>query len=104
MSERIITLAQAEDDIESLARFIAQKSPASADRFLNAVHQTFLAILPLPHLGRPWETASPQYQKMRWWPVRGFRSHLIFYRPVSEGIEVLRVVHGSRNLPSLFTD
>jgi len=36
--------------------------------------------------------------------LRGFPvgSHLIFYRPAVDGIEVIRVLHGARDIPKLF--
>ena len=36
--------------------------------------------------------------------LRGFTagSYLIFYRPLPDSIEVVRVAHGSRDLPSIF--
>lgn len=41
-------------------------------------------------------------KSMRVFRVGGFERMLIFYRPESSGIEILRVVHGSRNLQALF--
>lgn len=31
-------------------------------------------------------------------------NYLIFYRPINQGIEVLRVLHGARDIPSIFED
>lgn len=31
-----------------------------------------------------------------------FPNHLIFYRPVEDGIEVLRVVHGAQDIEAIF--
>jgi len=39
---------------------------------------------------------------VRSWTVTGFENYLIFYRPVEGGIEILRVVHGARDLENLF--
>ena len=30
--------------------------------------------------------------------------HMVFYRPIQSGIEVLMVVHGSRDIPTLFDE
>jgi toxin ParE1/3/4 len=38
------------------------------------------------------------------WRVRGFERYLIFYRPTDDGIDVVRVLHGSRDIESLFED
>ena len=41
-------------------------------------------------------------KNIRVFRVGGFESMLILYRPLENGIEILRVVHGSRNLRALF--
>jgi plasmid stabilization system protein ParE len=41
---------------------------------------------------------------VRSFPVHGFESHLVFYRSMDRGgagIEILRVLHGARDLGSL---
>jgi plasmid stabilization system protein ParE len=35
-------------------------------------------------------------------PIRGFEKHVIFYRPIANGIEVVRVLHASRDLEAMF--
>jgi toxin ParE1/3/4 len=37
-------------------------------------------------------------------PMRGFSKHLIFYRPLSNGAEIVRVIHGARDLEGLFEE
>jgi len=32
---------------------------------------------------------------------KNFDQHVVFYRPVQRGIEIIRVVHGSRDLEAL---
>ncbi|HWW15869.1 MAG TPA: hypothetical protein VN310_14505 [Candidatus Dormibacteraeota bacterium] len=39
---------------------------------------------------------------MRRMPIAGFPRHLIFYRAEEKEIRILRVVHGARDLESLF--
>jgi len=36
--------------------------------------------------------------------LRGFPvgNYLVFYRPASDGIEIIRVLHGARDIPELF--
>jgi toxin ParE1/3/4 len=33
--------------------------------------------------------------------VTEFKKYMIFYRPIEGGIEVLRVIHGARNIQNL---
>ena len=34
--------------------------------------------------------------------MKGFTSHLIFYRPARNGVEIVRVIHGARDIEGLF--
>ena len=38
---------------------------------------------------------------LRMFPIRDFPKYFIFYRPTEEGIEVVRVLHASRDLQAL---
>lgn len=98
----IVYLPQAEVDIEQIAQGIAIQRPRIADRFLNAVDRSLKRLRDLPYLGVPWETEATELQGMRLWVVAGFPNHLVFYRPTASGIEVIRVVHGSRDLDAVF--
>jgi plasmid stabilization system protein ParE len=35
---------------------------------------------------------------------QGFEKHLIFYRPIAEGIKVVRVIHAARDIPEILDD
>jgi toxin ParE1/3/4 len=89
-----------------LEHFVAlgeRAGEATARRFLQAAEDTFAALAAMPGMGRPEDFANPRLTGMRRWRVRGFDHYLIFYRPLSPGgIEVLRVVYGTRDLPGLF--
>jgi toxin ParE1/3/4 len=52
----------------------------------------------MPGIGRAWESDEPRLADVRVYPVPRFRNFLIFYRPIENGIEVLTVVHGARDL------
>ena len=58
----------------------------------------------MPGMGRLREFDRPDLADIRSWPVGGFEDYLIFYRPVPTGIDVLRVVHGARDIAALFGD
>jgi len=34
--------------------------------------------------------------------VKGFERYLIFYRPLTDGVEILRAIHGARDIERLF--
>jgi plasmid stabilization system protein ParE len=40
---------------------------------------------------------------MRRAPVSGFAPYVLFYMPRGDGIDVVRILHGSRNVEDVFT-
>jgi toxin ParE1/3/4 len=57
----------------------------------------------MPGMGSLWKSNNPQFQEMRMWPIHGFDNHLIFYRPIEGGIEVIRVLQAARDFESIWT-
>ena len=90
-------------DVEetSLYYFVKQGERLSR-RFEEAVGKTFERILESPLAGAPEEFLSPKLSGLRMWPVGGFEKHLVFYRPTDDGIEVVRVLHGARDIEAIF--
>lgn len=80
------------------AAFIGQDSPATAERFLDAAEATFRQLQETPQLGRVYETEHPRLAGIRVIQVKGFSNHLIFYRPVPDGVELLHLLHGARDV------
>lgn len=56
----------------------------------------------MPHRGRAEDFDNPRLTGMWRWRVRGFDTYRIFYQLLAQGIDVLRVVYGTRDLPGLF--
>ena len=55
-----------------------------------------------PEGGNPIFVAKLEFQGMRRFPVTGgFEKVLLFYFPLPDGIDLVRVVHGSRDLETL---
>jgi toxin ParE1/3/4 len=70
----------------------------TAIRFYDAAARTFEAIADMPGIGERRETANPRLAGLRVRRIEGFEKHLIFYRPVEDGVEIVRVLHGARDI------
>jgi toxin ParE1/3/4 len=44
---------------------------------------------------------SPRLADLRFFPVTRFPNHLVFYRPLEDGLELVRVLHGAREIARL---
>lgn len=74
---------------------------ATARRFLRALQRTCEALCDDPGLGSPRFFGNPALEGLRVWPISGFRRQLLFYRASDEAVEVVRLLHGARDLESL---
>ena len=91
-----------EDELWAIWEFIAQDNPDAATRVVDAAYETFTVLAATPGLGRLRKFRNPRLKGVRSWLVSGFDNYVIFYRATSEGIEVLHVYHGARDIESLF--
>ena len=90
------------DIFESAAYLEGQSGFELADRFIDAVRETTRILESMPLIGAPCRFDRPELRDIRVLQVTGFERWLIFYQPVEKGIEVARVLHGARDLKSIF--
>ncbi len=95
---------QAERDLEEGFVYIGEENLDVGVRFLVAAEESIEFVAKMPHIGSPREFRSSRLRNVRVWPVKGFEDYLIFYRPTDDGIEVLRVLHGKRDIEEVFSD
>lgn len=73
-------------------------------KFYEACDQAFSLLASQPKIGMRRDFGIAALAEMRSWKPKGFEDYLIFYRPIRGGIEVLKVIQGSRDLPALFAE
>jgi len=86
------------DVLEQAIYLGEEASEEVALRFIDAVDAAVRRLAGTPEIGRRREFSSARLAGLRSWPVPGFEKHLIFYRVEEDWIEVVRVVHGARDL------
>lgn len=97
----VVRRVVAERDLEEMAVYIGRSSRPAAGRFLRAAAGTFERLASMPGLGGSRPLTNPVLQGLRSHPVRGFPNHVIFYLPTGDGIEVVRVLHGARDIDTI---
>jgi len=103
--KRSISLSpQADRDIDELFSYLAQDSLDAAVRFLTGVQEAFELLSAMPEIGSLQHFDNPALRGLRAWPVKDFEKHLIFYRVTPRRIEIIRVLHASRDLEDLFEE
>ncbi len=87
---------RAQRDLDEIWSYIADDSPASADRLIELFHEKFLLLSSQPLMGEVWPQLADD--------LRAFSvgNYLVFYHPVRRGVEVVRVLHAARDIASEF--
>lgn len=93
---RFVVQPEADQDILQILRYIARDNETAAIKFYDSLRSTFSLLASQPFMGQ-------RYQSPR---SRGARFHthgnyVIFYLPISDGVEILRVLHGARDYEKL---
>jgi toxin ParE1/3/4 len=95
--KRVIYAPEAEADIYAIARHIAGEGDLDAAyRFMETIDEKAALLATHPEMGRLRPDLAPH---LRSFPVGPF---VIFYRDEKGGLQVARVLRGSRDIPSLF--
>lgn len=77
----------------------------TADRFLQAAANTASMFPVHPEAGYRFLVPRPELQGMRRIPLAdGFGKILLFYFPLADGIDMIRVVYGNRDLERLLME
>lgn len=90
--------AAAEEDLHKVWEYVAQNNPEAAGKLIKEITRNFAVLRDFPQMGRE--------QTRLLIGLRSFvvREYVIFYQPFESGIEVLRVMHGSRDIEKVFAD
>jgi toxin ParE1/3/4 len=92
----------ADGDLDDQAYYYATSASAEVGhRFLLAAHDTFSLLATQPDMGWDASLRHPDLKSLRVFRVKGFERMLVLYLPLLDGVEIVRVIHGSRDLQEL---
>ena len=91
------------DLAEAVAYLVTEGGSAFGHRFLDELEAAFGRLCSFPHLGKLWPTTKRELTGLRRWPLAHF-PYSVFYLPTETTIEIVRVLHNSRDLPPLLED
>jgi toxin ParE1/3/4 len=96
---KVVRRRRATQDIDEHAAYIALSNPQAAYRFLEKLEETFDLLVRHPRIG------SPRFDHivsgLRAVSVRSFRAYIVLYFVARGRVQVVRVVHASRDLELL---
>lgn len=96
MKGKIFLTNPAKSDLVEIWSYIAEENEKAADIFLDSVQTKATIIAGNPEIGRIRPELGPS---LRSFPAEPY---VLFYEPLQDGILIVRVLHGSRDIDLLF--
>ncbi len=87
---------EAEQDLLEIWLYIAEDSPVNADRFLDRLEKKALNLAEFTEIGIDRPELAPNLKSF---PVDRY---ILYYRSNTSGIELVRVLHSSRDINQVF--
>jgi toxin ParE1/3/4 len=89
---------EAEEDLEEITDYFSDKSPKAGRRVLDKIEERCHRLAQSPRMGTPRGDLGTDIRSSAVPP------YVIFFRPVTDGVQILRILHGARDIDaSLFT-
>lgn len=93
---RITRRPKFDDDLFAIWRFIAADAPGRADSFLDSLQALFELLATSPQMG---VARLKNFPQLRIYP---YRDYILLYRPLADGVELWRIIHGARDYAQAF--
>ena len=94
----VVIRPKALEDLAEIWAYIAEDSPRQADAFAVAIDRRIRDVARRPLIGRARPELLTDLRSLT------FGRYVIFYLPRQPGVEVIRVLHGARDLKPLFDE
>ncbi len=95
---RLVITIDASRDLSEISNYFLQQSIDAGDRFVEGFGKKCQHLAEFPYLGRSYAQFAPGLRGI------ALMDYIIFYQVVGEGIEILRVISGYRNLQTVFNE
>ena len=97
MSRYVINVL-ASQDLNEIADYFAENNIEAGERFFQAFNRKCQQLVAFPNSGKSYESVRSGLRGL------SFEKYIIFYRILEDGIEILRVISGRRDFPSMFEE
>jgi toxin ParE1/3/4 len=94
----VLRRPQAADDVLEVWDYIAEDSLGQADAWVDRLDAALRRLATQPLMGRARSELADDLRSL------SFERYVIFYLPIPDGIDVVRVLHSARDVDSAFSD
>lgn len=91
--KRFVLTPAAKADLIDISDYIKYDSPTTARRVVAEIRKAMRHLAEMPGIGHIREDLADE--SLRFWPIY---SYLIVYRPETRPLQIIRVLHGARDV------
>ncbi len=95
----VVFSPSARDDLVDIWEYISTDDLAAADRLIEEIQRACQRFAAMPEIGHL--RADLTSSDIRFWPVG---SYLVVYRLQADGVEIIRILSGYRDIVALLSD
>jgi toxin ParE1/3/4 len=86
-------------DYAQIVTELSEANPETAEHFCDALERSLTLLVEFPQLGS--KAGFRHAPAVRKWVIQPFRNYILFYEDRPDGIVLIRLLHGARDLPPL---
>jgi toxin ParE1/3/4 len=90
--------ARADLDVDQIAEYIGARNATAGRNFMLATRREFEFLAENPLAGTIHPGRNRKVKGLRSWPIKHYRNYLVLYLPRTDGVEIVRVLHGARDI------
>ena len=91
-------------DIDEIVDYLAAENILASQGFVSDLQRCFDLVAENPEIGIRRQYRSKSLNSMRMFPLKKYSSYLVFYLADDLTIDIVRVLHGRRDIEMLFND
>ena len=88
----------AEADLDDIWDYVATDNPTAADRLIDSLSAQFEALAQFPGIGRRRDDIQPGSRSF------AFGKYVIYYNMIGQSLVISRVLHGARDIKTIFSN
>jgi toxin ParE1/3/4 len=104
LTVRVVQRVAARADLRRTVEWIANDNPGAARRVVGAYTRLLRQIGEFPASGRRYSPQLPHRHDIRFVALPKFPNYLVFYRVHHDRVEILRFLHGARDIEATIWD
>ena len=95
---------RAAKDVDEIIDYFVLKNTQTAQDFVSDLERCFTLLAENPQIGVQREYRSKALAGMHMFPLKNYSSCLVFYMADDRTIDIVRILHGRRDIERLFTN